>query len=278
MIPRLAKLQQKESGSKHQKNMKQKNAKKAKKSKRKETSYSSSSACSSSESSSSSSDTSDESYSSASTSTSSISDSERNIRITRKGGRAGKKLDLDLLEMLWPNEDRPKQLQEKSVIYGKPMSTMLRMKDQYAKEIEKNAKKTKKSKRKETSSSSSSDTADESSSIASTSTSSSSESERNARMTRKGGRAGKNLDLDLLEMLWPKEDRPKQLQEKSVIEGKSMSTMLRMKDQCAKDSIRCLCAVASMGPNCAKDWHLGQWLQSARMPGTWCWHMFAPHT
>ena len=146
MIPKLAKPQQNESGSKQHKKIKLKNAKK---SKRKEISSSSScdssccasiscaSSSSESNSSSSSSDTLDESYSRASTSTSSSLERERDTRMKRKGGRAGKKLDLDLLEMLWPKEDMPKQLQKKSVIEGTSMSSMLRMKDQYAKEIDK---------------------------------------------------------------------------------------------------------------------------------------------
>jgi len=136
-IPRQAKAQKKAASSKKKKkvNPKTDKNKKAKKKASSSSTSSSSSSSDSTESSSSSSKTSADSSSSASTSSS--ASSERDSKKTKKGGRASKKLDLDLLEMLWPKDDRPKRLQKKSVIEGKSMSIMLRMKDQYAKEMEK---------------------------------------------------------------------------------------------------------------------------------------------
>ena len=131
--PKLSKPQQKAAANKQKKKPKQ-TAKKSRKSKKKEASTSSSSASSSSESSSSSSSSETDAETSSSASTSSSSEGEKGSKKKKKGG---KKLDLDLLEMLWPKEDRPKRLQKKSVIESKSMSTMLRMKDQYTKEMEK---------------------------------------------------------------------------------------------------------------------------------------------
>jgi hypothetical protein len=65
------------------------------------------------------------------------SSSEEDNRGERSKGSKRKRrndLDLDLLEELWPKEDRPKRLQKKSVLSAMTMTKLMKMKELYEKE------------------------------------------------------------------------------------------------------------------------------------------------
>ena len=56
----------------------------------------------------------------------------------KRASRRSKKLvDLELLEDLWPREDRPKKLQSRKGLVGLSMSELMRLKEQFVKEAEK---------------------------------------------------------------------------------------------------------------------------------------------
>lgn len=70
---------------------------------------------------------------SGSSSSSSGADGERK----KKKKKKNKGLDWDLLEVLWPKEDRPAKLQVKKLVIKKSMSEMLKIKEQFEREQEK---------------------------------------------------------------------------------------------------------------------------------------------
>ena len=69
------------------------------------------------------------------TSDSSSSSSDDGWKKSRKGKRRG--VDWELLEDLWPIEDRPRRLKEKRAVKGMSMGQLMRIKEQYEKENEK---------------------------------------------------------------------------------------------------------------------------------------------
>ena len=142
-IPKLTKSSDKiEVGKKKKKDRgtetREKKRKKGKK-KSKEDRHMSSSSGSDTEDSSSSSSSSSSSEGSSSATSSSSSDSSSSGGKSKKSkkNRKGKMLDLDLLEILWPKEDRPRKLQSKKVVQTMSMSKILKMKELYNKEMEK---------------------------------------------------------------------------------------------------------------------------------------------
>lgn len=126
-----AKKQKSDKGEKE----KQKTKKKSKKDKKKESSASSASSSSDSSPSSSSSSSDTSSSDSASESDSSASSSAKNSSKKKKG--KGKSIDLELLEVLWPREDRPRKLQSKKVLKDLSMTKLMKMKELFEKEQEK---------------------------------------------------------------------------------------------------------------------------------------------
>ena len=71
----------------------------------------------------------------SSTSDSSSSSSDDGWKKSRKGKRRG--VDWELLEDLWPLENRPRRLKEKRAVKGMSMGQLMRIKEQYEKENEK---------------------------------------------------------------------------------------------------------------------------------------------
>ena len=65
------------------------------------------------------------------------SSSSEGPRRGRSGRRSKKLVDMELLEDLWPREDRPKKLQSKKGLVGLSMSELMRLKEQFVKEAEK---------------------------------------------------------------------------------------------------------------------------------------------
>jgi len=74
---------------------------------------------------------------SSSSGSSSSSAGKRGEKKKRRSMKKGKKVDWDLLEELWPLEDRPKKLQTKKGVKGQSMSKLMRLKAQFVIENEK---------------------------------------------------------------------------------------------------------------------------------------------
>ena len=114
-----------------------KRRKKNKKSRGKSTEEESGSETTSTSDSSSSSSESSETSSGDSTMSSSSSGVHGEKRGRERRNRKDKMVDLDLLEELWPAEDRPAKLQRKRELKGLSMSKLLKLKEQFEKESEK---------------------------------------------------------------------------------------------------------------------------------------------